>query len=437
MEIRVLSEMARVFPDGVPARSGDISELYAFSGESAAFQIAYSGSGASETFQVETESDIETDLYHIRCMPVGVSGKPEEDDDYLREEAGLFPDFLDYKAGGSIFYCSGTGWQSLYFLCEKLPAGKHVINVVFRTYPGREILCKTALALNVSPEKLPEQTRYYTRWFHCDSLADCYNVPVFSERHWEITENFLKKASQRGMNTVLTPIHTPPLDTEEGRERKTTQLVDIEDRGGGRYGFSFEKLDRWFEICRNCGIKYFEMAHLFSQWGLKAAPKITAKGKDGILRRIFGWDTDSESAEYMNFLSQYLKSLYAHLQKLGIEKNCFFHISDEPDTDSAELYMRLKKRVQSILPTAYFLDALSDIDFYKNGACEHPIPSAAHIEPFFKSGVPGLWTYYCCAERQSVPNSFIAMPGERLRVLGILMYAYDIKGFLQWGYNYY
>jgi len=35
------------------------------------------------------------------------------------------------------------------------------------------------------------------------------------------------------------------------------------------------------------------------------------------------------------------------------------------------------------------------------------------------------------------PNSFMAMPSYRIRILGFLMYKYQIKGFLQWGYNYY
>ena len=48
-----------------------------------------------------------------------------------------------------------------------------------------------------------------------------------------------------------------------------------------------------------------------------------------------------------------------------------------------------------------------------------------------------LWAYYCCAQHKGVSNRFIAMPSYRNRILGFQLYKYGIKGFLQWGYNFY
>ncbi|MBR4450517.1 MAG: DUF4091 domain-containing protein, partial [Clostridia bacterium] len=39
--------------------------------------------------------------------------------------------------------------------------------------------------------------------------------------------------------------------------------------------------------------------------------------------------------------------------------------------------------------------------------------------------------------RDYVPNRFIAMPSARNRILGFLLWKYDLDGFLQWGYNFY
>ena len=83
------------------------------------------------------------------------------------------------------------------------------------------------------------------------------------------------------------------------------------------------------------------------------------------------------------------------------------------------------------------IDALSDYAFYEKGLVEHPIPANNHIQPFIDHGVPGLWTYYCCAQGVDVPNRFFAMPSARNRIMGVLMYLYEIRGFLQWGYNFY
>ena len=90
-----------------------------------------------------------------------------------------------------------------------------------------------------------------------------YGVEVFSEDYWRIVERQIRLAVRRGINMILTPIHTPPLDTRVGGERPTVQLVDVY-RKQGQYSFGFEKLERWVRMCQGAGMKYCEMAHLFT-----------------------------------------------------------------------------------------------------------------------------------------------------------------------------
>ena len=130
-----------------------------------------------------------------------------------------------------------------------------------------------SVTVNVIDAQLPRQTLIHTKWFHTDCLSTYYGVEVFSEEYWRIVENFAQKAVQRGINMLLTPIHTPPLDTRVGSERPTVQLVDVYVNEQGAYSFGFEKLYRWVEMCKRCGVQYYEMAHLFTQWGAKHAPK--------------------------------------------------------------------------------------------------------------------------------------------------------------------
>ena len=72
---------------------------------------------------------------------------------------------------------------------------------------------------------------------------------------------------------LLTPIFTPPLDTRVGGERRTIQLVDVY-KNGDNYTFNFDKLARWVNMCKRANIEYYEISHLFTQWGCKHAPKI-------------------------------------------------------------------------------------------------------------------------------------------------------------------
>ena len=89
-------------------------------------------------------------------------------------------------------------------------------------------------------------------------------------------------------------------DTAAGTERLTVQLVSVKKKEGG-YLFDFDKLGRWIDTAKRCGIEYFEISHLFTQWGVASCPKIIAD-VNGEERCIFGWDTDADSPEYTNFL---------------------------------------------------------------------------------------------------------------------------------------
>ena len=274
-----------------------------------------------------------------------------------------------------------------------------------------------------------------THWFHTDCLAEYYRVPVFSEEHWTIIENFIRTAVRRGCTMILTPLFTPPLDTAPGGERLTVQLVDV-NVCKGAYTFGFDRLERWVEICRRCGVAYLEMSHLFTQWGAAAAPKIIAT-VDGEEKRLFGWETDAHGEAYAHFLSEFLPALMKKLNELGVAERAYFHISDEPSLDHLESYRHACSLVKPYLQGRPVIDALSDFAFYQTSALEKPVVALDHLEPFLQAGVPGLWTYYCVGQYRDVTNSFMAMPAARTRMLGVQLYRYQLEGFLQWGYNFY
>lgn len=378
--------------------------------------------------------------YNVRQIPVlfPTYGHDFTDDNYLRKTPGLYPDLLEpphYR--GHIQLTSGV-LHSVWITIApegKLEVGEHTLTVRITNDKDEELASHT-LTLRMIDASLPEHGMILTQWFHCDCLASYYRVPVFSERHWEIIGNYLRTAVEYGQNMILTPLFTPPLDTEVGGERLTVQLVDVTLNADGSYSFGYDKLDRWVALCHACGMRYFEMSHLFTQWGAAHAPKIVAR-VNGEEKRIFGWDTDAAGEEYAAFLKAFLPSLVEHLKALGIDQNCKFHLSDEPNGGCVEQYRHAKAVVSEALADYEIMDALSSFDFYRDGLVSLPIPGNDHIEPFLEAGVEGLWTYYCCVQGKGVSNRFIAMPSWRNRALGMQCFKYDIAGFLHWGFNFY
>lgn len=351
---------------------------------------------------------------------------------YLRTSPGLYPDLLrPLHYDGQLPLPVGQT-QVLWIsagLPEDLPAGEYPLTVSVGP-------ASVTVSVRVLSHALPPQKLIHTEWFYTDCLADFYRVPVFSEEHWRIIGNFISTAVKNGINMILTPVFTPELDTRIGGERTTTQLVGIRVDAPGRYTFDFSLLGRWIDLCLSLGVRYFEIPHFFSQWGATAAPKIVAE-TSGEVRPIFGWQTDALGEEYGNFLSQFIPALVGYLREKGVEKQTYFHVSDEPHTEHLDHYKACKERIEKDLQGLPILDALSDYGFYESGACPKPVPHIKHIAPFLEHHVPGLWAYYCGATGQyHMTGRMLAQPLRDTRILGAQLWNHRIEGFLHWGYNF-
>ena len=392
-------------------------------GEYGAFQIAFY-SDAQQTLPVEIESDLNVRCCLVDCVSA-VKICDNGDEDYVRKSPGLYPDVLRPCT------CV-TADRTVRALWLEIGAGDYAAGTHAVTVRLGETAC--TVDVRVIGAKLPPQKLLCTHWLHTDCIATWYDVPVFSEDYWRLTENYVRAAAEHGVDFLLTPLFTPPLDTAVGKERPTVQLVDVV-KTGETYTFGFEKLRRWFDMCERCGVAAYEMSHLFTQWGAMHAPKIVAT-VDGETRQIFGWKTWAASKKYEAFLRAFGAALRSFLQETGMLGRCYFHVSDEPSMDRIRAYARRSRLIHEIFPDSPVIDALSDIEFYQRGLLPQPIPCVNHAAEFY-GRVPQLWTYYCCGpESGHYPNRLMAMPSHRNRVLGMLMYRFDVRGFLQWGLNF-
>lgn len=356
------------------------------------------------------------------------------DDDYIIKTPGLLPDPLHTIKNGEItavHHQTRSLWIVVEPNGEKL--GTHPI--VFRVFDTEDnLMAETCFTLEIIDAELPEMNIVNTGWFHGDCIAKLHNVEILSDEYFEIIEKYLNVYVKFGHNTILTPVFTPPLDTEVGAERPTNQLVEVMIHDG-EYSFRFDNLKRWIDLCHKCGIKYFEIAHFFTQWGAYHAPKIMAL-VDGEYKKIFGWETEALSEEYKSFLNHFLPKLTDFLRQEGVMQNCFFHVSDEPGVKHEEQYKNVKQILLSYIDGSQMIDAITDYSFYEKGIISKPVVCNDHIHTFMEHGVKDLWTYYCTAQGKDVANRFMAMPSYRNRILGYQLYKYDIKGFLQWGFNF-
>lgn len=407
-------------------------------GEKLQLQLVYCSSGADlggtfQTLRLQTDSRC-GQLFEVGCLPSLLPVWPSYDAGYLRTTPGLYPDLLTPSDG--LFRSYRDQYRALWlsFDTAQLAAGPQEITLTITDPEAGSVIWQQTIAFTVLPVEQPTARLLHTEWFYVDSLADYYQLPPYCEKLWQIIENYIRFAAKNcDINVLLTPIFTPPLDTEIGQERTCVQLLTLQQTKD-RFDFDFAKLRRWCRICRNAGITHLELPPLFTQWGAAFAPNIYLA--DGSL--LFGWHTAATDPEYQRFLRQLLPELIAVLAEEGYPaEQLLFHLSDEPNAENLTSYKAARASVADLLNGYKVIDALSEYRFYEQGLVTTPVAANDALQVFFDHNTTNLWTYYCCAQTVAVPNRFFALPSYRNRVMGVLLYLYQIEGFLHWGFNFY
>jgi hypothetical protein len=183
------------------------------------------------------------------------------------------------------------------------------------------------------------------------------------------------------------------------------------------------------------GIQNFEWVHFFTQWGCEHPIRIyEGQGRDEQLL----WDPSisATSDVYRSFLAQYLPQLERFMLEEGITGCSYLHVSDEPHGEKQmECYRQARNMLRELAPWMNVMDALSDIEFARQGLVDTPVPNIAVAMDFVKAGIPS-WLYYCVGPTGAYLNRLLDTPLAKLAMHGFLFYRWPFHGFLHWGYNY-
>lgn len=438
INIKTISSLEKVLPIK-ELKAAELTTASCLIKERFSYQIALLGAPSfqmAKRLNIIVSSDLKDKIkiYETGNVPVKMPAYSNQcDDRYITTQAAVIPDILT-ESDGTVSV-SGNAYRTLWVSVDAdTNPGMHKIKISFEDEDG--IYGESVLELKVIASELPKQAFKFTQWLHSDCISSYYGFESLSEEHWAYIEKFIQMAVNNGINMILTPIFTPPLDTKIGGERPTVQLVDVRCENG-KYTFMFDKLLRWIDICRRVGVEFLEISHLFSQWGAKCSPKIEVE-ENGKLIKKFGWHTESASEEYKEFLTQLLPQLTRVLEENWDSSKVYFHLSDEPPADCIESYGEKYKFIKPYVLNFNLMDAMSDYEIYEKGYVDTPVSTIGKIDDFIGKGIDNLWGYYCCGEGdRHLSNRFISMPSYRNRIIGTQLYKYDVKGFLHWGYNFY
>lgn len=430
---KLVSAMEKVLADEEPNYL-DNRSIRLYRNDRFSFQLAFCHDRPErKAYRIKVTSSFCTRICNVMLVPSFLPSNGLDDEYYLRKSPGLFPDRLEELEGDEFISYSGQ-WRSLWITMLSQDISSDFESAVqVEVLDSGHCVFSDSILVNAVAFDLPPVDFLHTEWFHTDCLSNYYDAEPYSPEHWQAIENFMEFAGKEaGLTMLYTPIFTPALDTGVGGERRTVQLVDIREEKG-EYFFDFEKLGKWCALMKKAGFEFIELSHLFTQWGARYAPKVIINGE-----KRFGWDTAGVSSEYQALLSSLIPQLKDFLHGQGFsDDRIYFHISDEPTKEQKQDYLAAKESVKSLIAPCRIFDALSSYEMYEEGIVELPVVAADHIDYFLSKGAEDLWVYYCVAQSRYTVNRFFALPSYRARMLGLLMYYYEIKGFLHWGFNFY
>ncbi len=352
-------------------------------------------------------------LYFVGSIPVS-KNTPNTPTEELERVAPFYaPDpLLDVE---TVNVKSGET-QPCYFLVyapKDAEPGNYMGRITISSDEGEAFL---EVVLHVYPIALPDRrSLYVTNWFSLDNIASFYGVELWSEDFWEVFEKWIAFMAEHRQNVFWIPIDTVKV---------------LADNDGYRFDFSI--FDRYVELLLKYKADRIEITHVahFKTWGARE-----------LLFREFditypGDVVKRESGEKV--LPLLLPALEKHLEEKGWLNMAMIHIADEPTENGLENWIKTSELVHKYAPRIKRIDAIEAYGF--NGFLEVWIPTLHHFNDWMDEYVKAMneyevWFYTCCSPTGRYPNRFLDFSLLKTRILHWLNYAYSLKGYLHWGFN--
>ncbi|MDB6027390.1 MAG: hypothetical protein JWM68_3613 [Verrucomicrobiales bacterium] len=361
------------------------------------------------------------------------AGTSEKELDGVGHIPGLVPDPLWPMQRAN----AGTRESRSFWITLNIPAdakpGMHEFKVELTVLNGEKI----EMPVQIEIAELVVQPRKdfpVIHWWRGEATWDYYKTGMFEDqRWWDITRSQMEDMLAHGSDVAFVPIFFERRETF----KRPCQLLIVNEPSPGKYEFDFSLVKRFLDMSKEVGFKQFEWQHFWIYWGVEHPMRIYKKEKD---QYVMLWKPDISgfSDTYIDFLKQFLPQFHNFLRKEGVLDQSYFHLSDEPG--GGEHIVRYRKARQILRDLAPWMqgkvmDALSHIEYGREGITDIPIPIVSSAQKYVDEKIPH-WVYYCCSPTGDWLNRFMDTPLPKIRMSGMLFYRMGAKGFLHWGYNY-
>lgn len=431
------SSLRRVYPKTAPPASTTALSVPAARNGRFALQVAVRNPTPRPT-EVKCKATADGEDLAVQVRRVGYVPMPHltKETDFTDLEGteflpGLVPDPLFDEQSAVL----GPLETQSFWLTVKVPAGAkpgaRVINVVIES--NDKTHQSLTATLDVAPLVIhPRRDFPVTHWWRAETIWDYYKTGMWEdERLWTLLEAYLRNYVEHGNDVVYVPLFFSRRETFN----RPAQLLAVTSPAAGRYEFDWKQAQRFIDLAHKVGLKHFEWPHLWIYWGVENPIRVYT-WENGKARMLWAPDEKALGETYLTFLRQFLPEFHQFLKKNDLFDKSYFHLSDEPGSDQhVRNYKAAREVLRELAPWMKVMDALSDIEYGRQGLTDIPIPIVSSAQNYVDAGIPH-WVYFCCGPRGRWLNRFMDTPLAKIRMSGWIFYKKNARGFLHWGYNY-
>ena len=318
-------------------------------------------------------------------------------------------------------------------------------------FEDEELLGEVKYTLNVYAPILPDPkdgSFYLDLWQHNSNIARKAEVELWSDRHFEIIEQYIKTLADLGQRSITAVVSEIPwcgqrcfLEKETPANLFEYSMVRVNKTDNG-FDYDYSVLDRYVRLCMSYGIcSEIEVFGLLNNWQSVSDGYYNYTNYSDIIR-IRYQDSDG-TYKYMRKvkdIEDYIKAIHAHFIDTGWI-DIVRVAGDEPW--ELETYKINFERIRKLAPRFKYKVAMGKYEFYDNFKSEVAdfAPSLCGFlnqKKSFESAVRGntdnrfLW-YICCDPDN--PNTYIKSGLLEIRYVSVLTHYFGIKGLLRWSYT--
>lgn len=342
----------------------------------------------------------------------------------------LVADVLDTRPELDIAPCTTRPlWMSVTIPANARPGTyKGTLTVTARRSNGKTLRKTLPYEIRVSTRQLPPASQWQLHldlWQNPYAVARYYNVPLWSEAHFDLMRPLMQRLADAGQKVITTTIMQYPWNgqTEDPFESMVFKMKRID----GTWAYDYTVFDRWVEFMMSLGIDRQINCYTIVPWSLSFDYFDQGSNTVRYLKAPIG------SPEYNAYWLPFLRDFAAHLKAKGWFDRTYIALDERgmEETRNAMDMLHAADPAFKISGAAHYypeteprMDDLS-LMFYDT------IPAPVLERRRAEGKITTVYSY--CGT--VCPNTFMVSAPAEAACIPVYSLAAGFNGTLRWAYN--